>query len=154
EIAGVSWDEAWGVMSRAVARGQVRKEAGPGRALGVDGKKFRKGHLYHPIVCDLERATVEFVAEDRETQNLAAYDAQLTPTQTDAVRAVALDMLEPYIQATRDGLPNGEARIVYDRFHIMRDIGKAVDTVRKQEHRAFLQAGEDSPLTGTKYWWL
>lgn len=31
---------------------------------------------------------------------------------------------------------------------------KAVDTVRKQEHRAWLQAGEDSPLTGTKYVWL
>lgn len=31
---------------------------------------------------------------------------------------------------------------------------KAVDTVRKQEHRAFLQAGEDSPPTGTKYIWL
>ena len=27
QIAGVSWDEAWGVMSRAVARGQARKEA-------------------------------------------------------------------------------------------------------------------------------
>ena len=27
EIAGVSWDEAWGVMSRAVARGHARKEA-------------------------------------------------------------------------------------------------------------------------------
>ena len=31
---------------------------------------------------------------------------------------------------------------------------KAVDTVRKQEHRAFLRAGADSPLTGTKYLWL
>jgi transposase len=29
-----------------------------------------------------------------------------------------------------------------------------VDTVRKQEHRAFLKAGDESPLTGTKYLWL
>ena len=36
----------------------------------------------------------------------------------------------------------------------MREMTKAVDTVRKQEHRAFLRAGEGSPLTGTKYLWL
>jgi hypothetical protein len=30
----------------------------------------------------------------------------------------------------------------------------AVDSVRKQEHRGFLRAGEESPLTGTKYLWL
>ena len=36
----------------------------------------------------------------------------------------------------------------------MREMTKAVDTVRKQEHRAFLRAGAGSPLTGTKYLWL
>jgi hypothetical protein len=36
----------------------------------------------------------------------------------------------------------------------MREMTKTVDTVPKQEHRAFLRAGEDSPLTGTKYVWL
>ena len=45
----------------------------------------------------------------------------------------------------------GNISIVFDRFHIMREMTKAVDTVRKQEHRAFRRAGADSPLTGTKY---
>jgi transposase len=65
-----------------------------------------------------------------------------------------MDMWEPYIRATRDGVPDGDQRIVFDRFHIMREMTRAVDTVRKQEHRGFLRAGEDSPLTGTKYLWL
>lgn len=72
-IAGISWDEAWGIMQRAVARGQRRKEARPIAYIGVDEKAFRKGHRYHTIVCDLERSTVEFVAEDRKTESLAAY---------------------------------------------------------------------------------
>jgi len=154
EIAAVSWDEAWGVMSRAVARGQARKAARPIAYIGVDEKAFRKGHRYHTIVCDLERSTVEFVAEDRTTASLAAYYAQLTDAQKSALDAVAMDMWEPYIGATRKGLPAGDTKIVFDRFHIMQDMTKAVDTVRKQEHRAFLRDGEDSPLTGTKYVWL
>ena len=153
-IARISWDEAWGIMQRAVARGQARKPARPIRYIGVDEKAFRKGHRYHTVVCDLERSTVEFVAEDRKTDSLAAYYAQLTDEQKAALQAIAMDMWEPYIGATRDGLPEGAARIVFDRFHIMREMTKAVDTVRKQEHREFLRAGADSPLTGTKYVWL
>lgn len=153
-IAGISWDEAWGVMTRAVTRGRARKVAQPIPYIGVDEKAFRKGHRYHTIVCDLERSTVEFVAEDRRTESLAAYYAQLTDAQRAALQAVAMDMWEPYIGATREGLPDGEAKIVFDRFHIMREMTQAVDTVRKQEHRAFLHAGDDSPLTGTKYLWL
>jgi transposase len=142
------------VMSRAVARGQSRKEARPIGYIGVDEKAFRKGHRYHTLVCDLERSTVEFVAEHRTSESLAAYYAQLTEPQKTALHAVAMDMWEPYIGATRAGLPDGDTKIVFDRFHIMRDMTKAVDTVRKQEHRTFLREGDDSPLTGTKYLWL
>jgi transposase len=153
-IARITWDEAWGVMSRAVARGRARKVAQPIPYIGVDEKAFRKGHRYHTIVCDLDRSTVEFVAEERRTDSLAAYYQALTDEQRDGLKAVAMDMWEPYISATRDGLPDGGEKIVFDRFHIMREMTKAVDTVRKQEHRGFLRAGEDSPLTGTKYLWL
>jgi transposase len=42
---------------------------------------------------------------------------------------------------------------VFDRFHVMKHMGEAVDTVRKAEHRQLL-AGGSSALTGTKYLWL
>jgi transposase len=32
-----------------------------------------------------------------------------------------MDMLEPYITVTRDGRPAGAERIVFDRFHIVRE---------------------------------
>jgi transposase len=139
---------------QAVARGRARKQAMPMRSIGVDEKAFRKGHRYHTIVCDLERSTVEFVAEDRRIESLGVFYDQLTPEQRDALAGVAMDMWEPYIQATRTRLPDGDQRIVFDRFHIMREMTHAVDTVRKQEHRAFLRADGDWPLTRSKYFWL
>ena len=144
----------WAIGSTAIAAGRARKVATPIPYIGVDEKAFRKGHRYHTIVCDLERSTVEFVAEDRRTDSLAAYYAPLTDEQRDGLKAVAMDMWEPYITATRDGVPAGDEKIVFDRFHLMREMTKAVDTVRKHEHRGFLRAGDDSPLTGTKYLWL
>lgn len=32
-----------------------------------------------------------------------------------------MDLRDPDIQATRTGLSDGDARIVFDRFHIIRD---------------------------------
>lgn len=153
-IAGLSWDEAWGVMQRAVTRGLQRKQATPRRYVGVDEKALTKRQRYHTIVCDLETATVDFVTADRTAASLRAYYTQLTPAQRDALQAVAMDMWPAYIRATREGLPAGDQRIVFDRFHIMREMTRAVDTVRKQEHRMLLRTQGTSPLTGTKYLWL
>lgn len=153
-ILQITWDEAWGVMARAVARGQARKTAAPIRYVGVDEKAFRKGHVYHTVVCDLERSTVEYVGEGRGEPSLAPFYAGLTPRQRDALQAVAMDMWDPYIKATRLGLPQGGERIVFDRFHVMRDITTAVDLVRKHEHRTLLRETGESVLTGTKYVWL
>jgi transposase len=63
-----------------------------------------------------------------------------------------MDMWEPYIQATRARVPEAAEKIVFDRFHIMGPIGKAVDTVRKQEHRALMASGDET-LKGSKYLW-
>jgi transposase len=153
-IARVTWDEAWGVMDRAVTRGLQRRTAAPRRYLGVDEKAFRKGQRYHTIVCDLETATVQYVAADRTAASLQGYYTQLTAEQREALQAVAMDMWPAYIRATVEGLPQGDTKIVFDRFHIMREMTRAVDTVRKQEHRTLLRAHGTSPLTGTKYLWL
>jgi len=44
---------------------------------------------------------------------------------------MAADMGEPDIQATRARVPEAAEKIVFDRFHVMGHVGKAVDTVRK-----------------------
>lgn len=153
-ILQITWDEAWRVMERAVGRGRARKEARLIRYLGVDEKSFRKGHVYHTIVCDLERSTVEHVAEDRRVESLGSFFDQLTVPQRAAIEAVAMDMWDPYIRATREGLAHGATCVVFDRFHIMREMTRAVDLVRKHEHRTLRRINGASVLSGSKYLWL
>jgi len=149
----LSWDEVFGVMERAVRRGQMRKQPRILRQIGVDEKAFRKGHSYTTIVSDIERSTIEHLANERTRQSLEEFYRSLTAPQRDGIEAVALDMWEPYIMATKAQLPEASRKIVFDRFHIMQHIGQAVDTVRKAEHRA-LRALGDETLAGTKYLWL
>lgn len=152
-ILRISWDEAWGLMERAVTRGRERKGRKVVRRIGVDEKAAAKGHRYLTVVCDLEEGTVEHIAEDRTQESLEGYYAGLSQEQLDGLEAVAMDMWEPYVQATRARVPEAAEKIVFDRFHVMGHVGKAVDTVRKQEHRDLMASGDDT-LKGSKYLWL
>jgi transposase len=152
-ILRVSWDEAWGVMDRAVTRGLRRKKARVIPRLGVDEKAFRKGHQYMTVVCDLDRSTVEHIGEDRKAESLVAFYDQLTPKQRDGIEAIAMDMWAPYVEATVRCVPDARRKMVFDRFHIVSHMGEAIDTVRRQEHRALMSEGDET-LKGTKHLWL
>ena len=83
-------------IERAVERGQRRLIT----HLGVDEKAIAKGHTYFTLVCDRNRATVEYVAEDRKQTSLDGYYDALTIRQRAAVEAVAMDMWDPFVAST------------------------------------------------------
>jgi transposase len=153
DLVRIKWDQAWHVAQRAVARGMKRKEAVVTPQIGVDEKAFKKGHSYLTVVNDINRGTVEFVTEDREKASLERYYAGLSDEQRQGIEGVAMDMWEPYVQATLEALPLAKEKIVYDRFHIMQHMTKAVDQVRKAENRKLSQES-DERLKKTKYLWL
>ena len=149
----ISWDEAWGIMKRAVARGRRVKQRRVIAHLGVDEKARGKGQQYFTLVNDLDRGTVEYIAEDRKQESLEAFYRTLSAKQLAGIKAVAMDMWGPYIMATKWYVPQAEEKIVFDRYHVMKYMLEAVDEVRKAEHRALLAEGNDI-LTGTKHLWL
>jgi len=149
----LSWDEAWHLMERAVERGQQRKKRRVIPYLGVDEKAVARRHQYVTLVCDLNRGTVEYLGENREKTSLDAYYASLSKKQLAGIQGVAMDMWDPYIASTLAHVPEGEKKIVFDRFHIMQHMNEAVDAVRKEENRLLLEDDIDM-LKGTKYLWL
>lgn len=152
-LTDISWDEGWGILERAVRRGLARKPHRLPAYLGVDEKSFARRHTYETLVCDLERGTVEYVADDRQQESLEAYYRQFTPEERQGVKAVSMDMWDPYIAATRAYIPQAAEKIVFDRFHVTRLVTEAVDKVRRQEHKVLTAQG-DERLKRTRYLWL
>jgi transposase len=112
----ITWDEAWGIKSRAVKRGLARRMAEPIPYVGVDEKAITKGHRYLTVVADLHRQRVLFVNEDRKAESLDAFWPTCTPAQRDSITAVAMDMWEPYVHSVTSHLPDGGDKIVFDKF--------------------------------------
>jgi transposase len=153
ERMGLTWDEVHGIMHRAVKRGLARREAEQVPRLGVDEKAFRKRHRYVTIVTDLDRGRVLYVAKDRKQTSLDGFWGTLTDEQRDGIQAIAMDMCDAYVASVREHVPQADEKIVFDKFHVAKQLGEAVDRVRRAENK-MLQAEGDDRLVGTKYSWL
>jgi transposase len=153
EQLGLSWDEVHGIQQRAVARGLARRREESVEHIGVDEKSFTRGHRYFTLVNDLDRGHVLFVAENRTEDSLNEFWSRLSEEQIHGVKAVAMDMWDPYVNSTHRYLPEAHWKIVYDKFHIAKHLSEAVDSVRRSENKQLRAAGDDR-LVGTRYDWL
>lgn len=152
-VMGLSWDEAEGILERAVARGLARRVDEPIRFVGVDETSFQKRHEYVTIVADLERDRVLWVGDHRRRSTLDEFWAGWTVEARARVEEVVMDMWQPYIQSTIAAIPNGSGKIVIDRFHVAQHLNRAVDLTRRAEHRVLHSEG-DERLKKTRYIWI
>ncbi|MEO6196883.1 MAG: ISL3 family transposase [Dehalococcoidia bacterium] len=153
KLLRLSWDEAAGVQHRAVRRGLARRKLEPLRHVGVDETAFQKRHEYVTVVTDLDRHRVIHVADNRTQASLADFWSSLPEDHRAGIEAVAMDLWAPYIQCTMAQIPDAELKIVIDKYHVATYLNRAVDEVRRQEHRRLTAQG-DASLKGTKYAWL
>ncbi len=149
----MSWPAVAGIMDRAVERGLDRRKAQPVAHVCVDETSYKKGHKYITVVSDSQTGTVLFVKEKRTHASLDAYYEGCSTEQLEAIESVSMDMWPAYIKSTKKHVPDAASKIAFDRFHVAKKIGGAVDKVRRQENRELRKAGIDD-LTGTKYDWL
>lgn len=157
ELLGASWDEMAGIQRRAVERGLARRVAEPVRVIGVDETSFQKRHEYITVVMDLERDRVLWVGDQRREATLRAYWDSRPPEELAKLEAVVMDMWDPYIAATRNGVPDGLSKLVFDRYHVMWHLNAAVDDVRRAEQRELRQKDDQDrlkQLKGTRFLWL
>ena len=108
---------------------------------------------YESIVCDLDWGIVEYVVDDREQKGLESYYRQFIVEELAQIEGITMDMWDSYIAATRACVADADKKIVFDRFHAPTHVTKAVDKVRRGEHKALATIG-DQRLKGTKHLWL
>ena len=147
----LSWDAVDGIMARAVQRGLARREQATPTSISVDETSFRKRQDYVTIVSS--GRVVIHVADGRGKETIAGYLTGLTDAAMDRINVVAMDMWDPYILGTTESLPDGDDRIAFDRFHVAKHLGDAVDKVRRMEN-GLLRDDDDDRLKGTKHLWL
>lgn len=119
------------------------------RVIGVDEIAVRKGHEYRVIVSDLEKERPIWVGGRGRTEaDLDLFFEELGPKKSQRIELAVMDMLPAFRNSTQKNAKN--ARIIYDKFHIMRHLGDALDAVRRSEYKR-LSGKDRAYIKGQRY---
>lgn len=131
-------------------REQLKRAGVPApKVIGIDEVSMRKGHTYRIVVSDLiRRRAIWFGGIDRSEESMNQFYAWLGPKKAKKIRLAVMDMWKAFEKSARKNISH--AAVLYDKFHVMRHLGEALDKIRKQEYARL--AGKDrSFIKGQKY---
>ena len=139
---GLSQATVLDIFKRHAKRAACQVDDGRVHILGVDEISLRKGHKQYALVLsDLERRRVIAVLPNRLKGTFETWLEALMEQERRAIKVVSMDMWEAYRQAVRKRLSH--AKIVADRFHMMKQLNHQIDLMRRSiQRKAKQDAGE------------
>ncbi len=151
QLFGFHWNTVRKAVKNVVDYGLANRDLGNLIYIGIDEISRKRGHVYHTQVYDLIEKRLLWSGEDRTSETLEGFFDYLGKDRCELIEAVCCDMWAPYVDAIKKRLPN--ALLVFDKFHIVRHLLDAVDTVRKEEAQK-LKSEDPELLKKSRYIWL
>ena len=101
--------------------------------IGFDETSVKKGHDYITTLVDLDTRRVLFATEGKGANCIEKSIEYLKEKTVDieAIKHVCIDMSPAFISGCVKYIP--EAAITFDKFHVMKEVNKAMDELRKLE---------------------
>jgi transposase len=101
--------------------------------IGFDETSIKKGHNYVTTMVDLKQRRVLFATEGKGSDCIEKSVTYLKEKQVDisSIKQVCIDMSPAFMSGCGKHLP--DADITFDKFHVMKEVNKAMDELRKLE---------------------
>jgi transposase len=148
DVTAVHANRIWRILSHYVEKARLAVDLSEFRKLGIDEFSLRRGHVYMTSFNDLDGARVIYLGEGRKKEVIEAFVEDLRNRDGDPekIDVVCCDMWDPYLNGLGRHIP--QARVVFDRFHVMVQINQALESVRREEQRT------NAALKETRFIWL
>ena len=136
ELTGLSWHRVHAICSRYVDLAVEQADLSGVTAVAFDETSSRRGHNYITLAADTEQRKVVFVTEGKDSKTISDFAEHLTTHKgaPEQVKKVSIDMSPAFIKGVGERLPN--ARITFDKFHVVAHASAAVDETRRIEQRS------------------
>jgi transposase len=135
QIVGESDTRLWRMLFRQVGAAYAEADFSPVCCVGVDEMSIRKGHEYISVFADLVAKRVLFATEGKDKETWVRFLEALEKHNghRHAITQASMDMSRAYQSGVAQNCRN--ARVVFDKFHVIKNVGEAVDKVRQAEVR-------------------
>jgi transposase len=144
-IVGISAYRVLAICQRYVALTLQQADFSQVKALAIDETSRARGHDYVTLAADAVARRVLAVAEGRDAKAVKTIASALAEHGCPAgqIESVSIDMSAAFIKGCSEELPN--ARITFDKFHVIWHANAAVDKMRRIEQRS------DKSLKGMRW---
>jgi len=142
----------WRMLSRHVEQARQDKDMSEVDAVACDELAVRKGHVYATVFADARRRDVLFATETKEdtTWRRFAEDLRGHGGDPERIKHASMDMSRSYQAGARRHCPG--AKLVFDKFHVIKLANEAVDRVRRRESSELPWCRES--MKKSRYIWL
>jgi len=125
----------WRVVDYYVNEARVKEDYSDVQIIGVDETSSRKGHNYVTVVVDIESSKVIFATEGKDHTTLERFSRDFEEHKGDpnSITDICSDLSKAFIKGVHENFP--DAVHTYDRFHVMKLVGEALDQVRRSEQK-------------------
>jgi transposase len=145
-----SWENVFRSVSMVVEWGLAHRSLGGIDSIGVDEVIWHRGQFLTVVYqIDQGRTRLLWVGKDRTVKTLLGFFRRLGRERAAALKFVCSDMWQPYLKVIAKKA--GQAVHILDRFHIMANMNKAIDDVRRIEVRELKAKGEGEVLKGARW---
>jgi transposase len=137
------------ILHISTERGLERRRANPMdiKRVSLDEKSFQRGHKYITVLSSIDTKCIIDIVKGRSNESVNELYSNLSKElDLTKVEEVTMDMWKAYRVITEKRVP--KAKIVYDRFHLIKYLNDAIDKVRRRETKFF------TDLKNTRYIWL
>lgn len=138
----------WRIVEHYVDTARAKADHSTVTQVGVDETASRRGQTYISLFADLKERKVLFATPGKDAATVAAFadDLKAHGGKLEAVTEVSADMSKAFSKGIAANLPN--ARVTFDKFHVVGLVNDAVDEVRRLEQKT------NPELAKTRYVWL
>jgi transposase len=134
-LVGESRHRVAAICERYVELALAQTDLSAVRELAIDETSRARGHDYISLAADALERRVLAVTEGASAESIGRLAAELHGRGCPAtqIRSVSIDMSPGFIKGCAEHLPN--ARITFDKFHVIWHANAAVDRTRRIEQR-------------------
>jgi transposase len=106
----------------------------------MDEKSIGKCHKYITLVLDEATGELLYLEKGKSSDSLTPFFEKMPENIRRQITVACMDRTAAYKNVVQKFCPNAE--IVYDKFHIVKNLNEAVDTVRREETRKAVKANK------------
>ncbi len=148
DLTGLNWDVVQRLDQRYLEKHLVRSQWDKVDTICIDEVSYKKRHHYFTIISDYATGQIIEIIEGRSYRKVASVLKKIKRRLRLKIKWFSVDLWKPYLKIVHQYFPN--AKIVLDKFHLIGQLNKAIDTIRKDEQMA--QEKEDHRILKNSRW--